>query len=361
MIRLKDVAARAGVSLMTVSKVLRDAPDVSQATKARIRRIAEDMGYVPDALARGLRTRKSRLFGLIIPNTANPFLGPIAATIQDRAHELGYDVLLAQTQDHPQREEACIRRLLSRRIDGLFLYPVYRLAPTAAIYEDLLKSGVATVLIGPRAPFCNQFVSIEVDEAIASYQLTQHLLGLGHRQIAFFTGPPAAPWAQERLDGYRRALREAGATPDDRLVFSAGSTIEDGQKAALQMVCEETGASAVQCVSDLVALGAAQIFIKQGLRLPEELSLTGFGDHLAAEFFRVPLTTVRQPRAAIGLAAIDAMLRLLRGEKSESKRLPAEILLRSSSAPPCRSRESISRFHPGTMTAGARTSGPIAI
>src|SRR5436189_498268 len=124
MIRLKDVAARAGVSLMTVSKVLRDAPDVSQATKTRIRRLAEEMGYVPDALARGLRTRKTRLFGLVIPALTHPLLGSAALAIQEHAHELGFDLLLAQTQDNASREEVCIRRLLSRRIDGLFLYPV---------------------------------------------------------------------------------------------------------------------------------------------------------------------------------------------------------------------------------------------
>src|ERR1051326_6963000 len=122
MIRLKDIAAKAGVSLMTVSKVLRDAPDVSQATKSRVRQISEEMGYVPDALAQGLRTRRTKLFGLILPSVTHPSLGPVAVAIEDRAQELGYDLLLAQTQEDPQREETSIRRLLSRRVDGLFLY-----------------------------------------------------------------------------------------------------------------------------------------------------------------------------------------------------------------------------------------------
>src|SRR5207237_998862 len=118
MIRLKDIAARAGVSLMTVSKVLRDAPDVSAATKHRIRQLAEEMGYVPDALARGLRTRCTKLFGLVVPSLVHWQFGPAAMAIQDRAHELGYDVLVGQTQDVPTREELSIRRLLARRVDG---------------------------------------------------------------------------------------------------------------------------------------------------------------------------------------------------------------------------------------------------
>jgi DNA-binding LacI/PurR family transcriptional regulator len=334
MIRLKDVAARAGVSLMTVSKVLRDTSDVSSATKAKIRRIVEEMGYVPDASARGLRTRKTKLFGLVVPSITHPFCGPVAAAVEERVGELGYDVLLGQSQDNPQREESCLRRILSRQVDGLFLYPVYRLSPTAPIYEELLRTGPATILLGPRASFCQSFPSIEVDEALASYQLTQHLIALGHRQIAFFAGPPAAPWAQEQMEGYRRALREAGIALDDHLVFSAGASVEEGQKAALQLLNEAANATAVQAVADLAALGAARLFAKQGLRIPEDLSITGFGDHPAAEYFPVPLTTVRPPKTAIGLAAAEAMQRLLRGEKFEAKRLPAEMLFRASTSAP---------------------------
>ena len=332
MIRLKDVAARAGVSLMTVSNVLRDAPDVSQATKSRVRRLAEEMGYVPDALARGLRTRRTRLFGLVVPTLSHWPLSQVATTIENRARDLGYDVLIGQSHDDPQREEACIRRLLSRRIDGLFLYPVYRLAPTAPIYDELRESRTPTVLLGHTAPFCNGFISVEPDEVAASLLLTQHLLRLGHKRIAFLAGPPAAPWAQERFDGYRRALREAQVPWDDRLVFTAGTTIEDGQKAAHQFLGEATGATAIQAVTDLVALGAATVLWERGLRIPEDLSLTGFGNHPLSEFLRIPLTTVQQPKSGIGNAAVECMARLLRGEAQETKRLQTEVLVRASTS-----------------------------
>lgn len=334
MVRLKDVAARAGVSLMTVSKVLRDAPDVSQATKARIRQLAEEMGYVPDALARGLRTRRTRLFGLVLPNLTHPLLSSASAALEEHAQEVGYDLLIAQTQDNPQREEVCIRRLLSRRVDGLFIYPVYRLAPTALVYQELQRSRTPTVLLGHRAPFCSSFPSIETDDLLASFETTQHLIRLGHRRIAFFAGPPAAPWAQERFEGYRRALREAQIPISDGLIFTAGGTLEDGQKAAAQMLSESTSATAVQTVSDLVALGVASLFWRQGLRIPEDMSVAGFGNHLAGEYCRVPLTTVQQPRYAVGVAAAEQMSRLLRGEGAETRRLPAELILRASTAPP---------------------------
>ena len=169
---------------------------------------------------------------------------------------------------------------------------------------------------------------------MASYNLTKHLLALGHKKIAYFTGPPAAPWAHERFEGFRRALREAGLTVDDKLVFQAGSTIEDGAKAALQMLNENSQPTAIQCVSDLIAIGCAETLLQQGLKIPGDISLTGYGNILAAEFYRVPLTTISQPKHRLGVAAMDALMRLIRGETIQLKRLAAELVTRQSTAPP---------------------------
>jgi len=334
MVRLKDIARHAGVSVMTVSKALRDEPDVSAATKARIKLLAQQMGYVPDSSAQGLRNRTTKLFGLVIPSSTNPIFARVVFAIEERAHELGYDILLAHTHNLPAREEACIRRLLSRRVDGLFISPVYRFEAEARIYQEVLARQIPTVLIGPPAPFCKSFVSVEIDEQVASHTATQHLLKLGHKRIAYLTGPPTAPWVHERFEGYRHALREAGLDVDDKLVFQAGSTIEDGTKAAMQMLNESCGATAVQAVNDLVAIGCADALLSKGLRIPEDISLVGFGNIMTAEYFRVPLTTIRQPKYRLGMAAVEAMMNLLKGQRVEMKRLPAELIERKSTAPP---------------------------
>jgi len=333
MVRLKDIAQLAGVSVMTVSKALRDEPDVSAATKAKIKALAQQTGYVPDSSAQGLRTKTTKLFGLVIPATTNPIYGRIMLAIEERAHELGYDVLLAQTLNKPDREEACLRRLLSRRPDGVFITPVYRFEAEARIYQEIVARKVPTVLLGSPAPFCKNFVSIEIEELVASYNVTKHLLGLGHKKIAYLTGPPAAPWAHERFEGYRRALREAGLDVDDKLVFAAGNTLEDGTKAALQMLNEGCHPTAVQTVSDLVAIGCAETLLNQGLKIPDHVSVAGYGNILAAELYRVPLTTVSQPKYRLGLAAVETMIAMIRGEKVASRRLPAELVLRQSTAP----------------------------
>ncbi len=334
MIRLKDIARQAGVSVMTVSKVLRDAPDISAATKARVRVISKQLGYVPDSNAQSLRTRTTRLLGVVVSSVGNPVVSRVLLAIEERAHELGYEIILAQTLNREEREEGCIQRLLSRRVDGLFVSPVYRLRPDAPIYQALRVRGTPVVLLGHTAPFCRQFANVETDDISASESITRHLLELGHRNIAFFAGPQASPWAQERFEGYRRALRNAGLTVQDQLVFQAGSTIEDGAKAALQFINESTPATAIQAVNDLVAIGCADTFLNQGVSIPGRLSVTGFGNILTSEFFRVPLTTIREPKYRLGMAAVDSMISLLHHQAPKPKRLAGELIIRQSTAPP---------------------------
>jgi len=335
MTRLKDIAAHAGVSVMTVSKALRDEPDISEATKARIKELARASGYVPNNSARSLRTRKTHQFGLVISSLSNPVYARTFMAIEEQAHEQGYEIILAQTLNNPEREEMCIRRLLARQVDGLFIRPVYRPDPTAAIYDELKQRQTPTVILGHRALFCSDFPNVETDDLAGAETATNHLLKLGHRHIACFTGPIFAPWAQERYEGYRRALQNAGMEVDEALVFRAGNTIEEGAGAALQMINENAGPTAILAANDLVAIGAAGTLLDQGVNIPEEISVVGFGNTLTSEHFRVPLTTVSQPKYRRGVAAFESMEKLLAGENAGLKRLSAELVTRrSTSAPP---------------------------
>lgn len=329
-IRLKDIALRASVSVMTVSKALRDAPDVSEATKLRIRKLAQEMGYVPDSAAQGLRTRTTRSFGVVISTTTNPVFARVLMAIEQRAHEMGCDLILAHTHDLPEREEQCIYRLLSRRVDGVFIAPVYRLSSEARAYQELRNRGTPVVVLGHTAAFCSDFVSVEADDVQGSNAITQHLLGLGHRRIAFLSGPLAAPWTRERLEGYRRALREHNIEPDDNLVFQAGRTVEEGMSATTQLLAERPDVTAVQAVNDLVAVGCMRVLMSQGLHVPADISVAGFGNLLISENAPRPLTTARQPKFALGMAAMDAMVALLNNQRPSSRRLPAALIVRKS-------------------------------
>jgi LacI family transcriptional regulator len=335
MVRLKDIAARAGVSVMTVSKALRDAPDISAATKARLRGLAQEMRYVPDAMAQSLRTRATRLLGLVIPGTVNPVFARMLMALEDRTTELGYELLLAHTLDKPEREELHLRRCLARRVEGVLVAPVYRMGQQPSpVYQELRARGVPAVLLGHPAPHCAGLPFVATDDVAGAHELTRHLVGLGHRRIACLAGPIAAPWAQERYEGYRRALRDADLAPDDRLVFHAGETIEEGFQAGLELVRERTGATAVVAANDMVAVGAASALLSQGVRIPQEMSVAGFGNVRTAEYCRVPITTMREPKFRLGVAALDVLAALIRGEAVESRRLRAELVSRESTAPP---------------------------
>jgi LacI family transcriptional regulator len=334
MIRLKDIALRSGVSVMTVSKVLRDAPDISAATKARVKIIADQMGYVPDSTAQSLRNRTTKFLGVVIPTVTDPTFTRVILALDERAHELGYELILAHTLHSEEREAVCIQRLLSRRVDGIFISPVYRHKTEAPIYNTIQTRGTPVVILGHNAPFCSQFVNVETDEEVASRSVTEHLIQLGHRRIAFFAGPQFIPWCQERFEGYKRALRDANIEMDDALVFQAGLSIEEGAVAALQFVNESTKATAIQAVNDMVAIGAANTFLNQGLSIPGDLSVAGFGNILTSEHYRVPLTTIRQPKHRLGSAAMDCMVSLLAHKKPEPKRLRAELIIRQSTGAP---------------------------
>ena len=334
MVRLKDIAQRAGVSVMTISKALRDAPDVSAATKTRVKLLAQQLGYVPDSSAQGLRTRNTKLFGVVLPSCADPFYARVILALEERTYELGYDLLLTQSINIPEREEACIRRCLARRVEGLFVIPTYRAPTDGRLFAEVQARGIPTVLLDHPLPHCTQFPYVHADDLLASYTGTQHLLRLGHRRIAFLAGTHGAPWAQERFEGYRRALREAGRDVDDRLVFLAGRSIEDGVNATLQMLNEKCDITAVQAANDLIAVGCSEVLIKQGVRIPEDVSITGFGNIALSEYCKVPLTTLGLPKYRLGEAGVSLMQQMLKGNNAESKRLPAELITRASTGIP---------------------------
>ena len=334
MIRLKDIAEKAGVSVMTVSKALRNEPDIAKATRTRIRAIADQAGYLPNHAARGLRTRSTSQFALIISALTNPLYTRVIMAVEEQAHEMGYEILFAQTLNNPEREERIIRRMLARQVDGLFIRPVYRPDNTAVIYDELLKCGIPTVILGHRALFCSEFPNVQTDDLAGAQLATQYLLDLGHQRIACFTGPTFSPWAQERYEGYRRTLIDAGLESDEKFIFHAGSTIEEGEKAALQLINERPGATAIVAVNDLVAIGAANVLLDQGVQIPRDISIVGFGDILNAENYRIPLTTIDQPKYRRGIASMEMMVDLLEGKPAETKRLAAELVIRESTGKP---------------------------
>ncbi len=273
------------------------------------------MGYVPDSSAQGLRTKTTKLLRPRHPgHDQSRFTRASFSPLRNAPTNLATTCSSRTRYNQPEREDACLRRLLSRRVDGLFITPVYRFEAEARIYQEIVARNIPTVLLGSPAPFCKNFPGIEIEELVASYNVTKHLLGLGHKKIAYLTGPPAAPWAHERFEGYRRALREAGLEVDDKLVFQPAAPWKTAPRPRCRCSMKAVHPTAIQAVSDLVAIGCAETLLQQGIKIPDDISLAGFGNILAAEFYRVPLTTVSQPKYRLGIAAVETMMNLIRGE-----------------------------------------------
>lgn len=314
---------------MTVSKALRDKPDVSAVTKTRIKLLAQQMGYVPDSSAQGLRSRSMKLFGLAVGSSSDPCFSKVVQTIEERAYEMGYDVVLAQTADIPEREEACIRRFMARRVDGIFLVPtpVYG---GRHIYQDLAARKIPTVLLGRRPPGCANFACVEVNDLKGARLGTEHLLKLGHKRIAFLAGPSDSGWARDRLEGWRQGLLRAGSEPSQDLIIPAGRTVADGVEAAGRLLQAGCPCTAVQGVNDLVAMGAGRLLHQKGFKIPGRISILGFGDVFLSEEWLLPLTTVAPSQEKFGTAAAMAMRQLLRGQAQGGFCVQPELIVRSS-------------------------------
>lgn len=333
MVRIKDIAQRLGLSLMTVSRALRNSSDVAPVTRARVREVAREMGYVLDVTARGLRTGSTNLVGAVIPSLADPFFARFAAGLEETLTDQGHELILIQSLNQPGREESALRRLVARRVDGVIIWPAPRLAAATGDPYTALRLPAGRVLLAGPPPFTAGYPVIAAHEARGVRSAVAHLCALGHSRIACLRGPVASPLARERFEGFVHGLREAGRRVDDDLVFNAGWTFEEGQAALVQMLHEGRDSTAIVAVNDLVALGAITALTRQGRRVPEEVSVVGHGNLPVAVHSSIPLTTVRVPKYALGVQAAALMIRLLKGEPVAPQRLPTELVVRDSAGP----------------------------
>jgi LacI family transcriptional regulator len=332
----KHVAAEAGLSIMAVSKALRDAPDISPATKLRVREIANRMGYLPNANAQTLRSKTTGVVAVVLPRVDLGYFSNILAGVLRSAGAAGVQVITVQPEDNPNRELAEVRRLLARRVDGIIIAPSVRVERRHEMLE-LTRARRTPVVFVDRYPagveqFENAACVVAQDRSGAE-MATEHLIGLGHRRILHLAGSMGSSATEERLAGYRRALMQAGLPFDDDLIYRAGSNIEDGRAAMSQAAGEGRQFTAVFAANDYVAVGACDVLLSQRVRIPEEVSVVGFGNVRLAQYHRVPLTTIDQPQEELGQMAYAMLAEFIAGGRPETRAVPVQLLTRQSSGP----------------------------
>jgi LacI family transcriptional regulator len=329
---LADVARRAGVSIATASYVMNERDGVGDRTRAHVLRVAKEVGFRPNRVASGLRTGQSRVLGLVLADITNPFYPDIAGGVIAAAAEAGYEVFLSHCGADGRLDGGEVRALCDHQSAALIFTSL--MVTDGPLIADIVPAGVPIVQVIRRvAGLAADFVGI--DDRAGAREAARHLVDAGHREIAVLTGPSGSSASAERTQGFLEVLAESALElePDRvvecRLTVAAGY---DGARALLAARAEPP--RAVLCGNDLIALGAIDAFVDHGLTVPGDVSVVGYDDIWFASSRLVQLTTVRQPREAIGRAAVSLALDRLADGKIEQRNviLPHELVVRRTTA-----------------------------
>ena len=335
-VSIKDIARAADVSHSTVSRALSDSPLVNAETKARIQQLAQEMGYSPDAQARSLVMGRTYTIGLVVTTITDPFFGQVVEAIENTALDHGYSVILATSRSEPDREIAAVEMMHSKRVDGVIVAS----SRVGALYQDHLEQlGVPIVLLNSHSMQSGPYTfSISVDDRHGACQATEHLARLGHRRIAYVTGPADHSNNIERLAGYQQALAEAGIDPDPSLIVGGTGRTGGGERALPRLMALDEPPSAVFCYNDMTAIGLMRGARRAGLSIPGELAVVGFDDIPFASFVNPSLTTIAQPKAEMGRQAMQMVLALVPDQDPKDSvvsniTLRGRLIVRESSGP----------------------------
>jgi LacI family transcriptional regulator len=329
-ITIADVAASAGVSTATVSRVLAGLGGARPDTRQRVLKSARELGYRPSGVARSLKLRTTRTLGLIITDIGNPFFPELVRAVEEAARERDYGVLLCNSGEDPEREGAYLELLAERRVDGV----VIASSGVGRRHRAwLAKAPLPVVLVNCASPGV-PLPTILSDNRAGAALAIGHLIALGHRRIAHITAPSRNEAAAERLEGARNALRAAGLDPAALLVAEGDGHVGGGAAAAERLLEADRRLTAIFAYNDLTAIGAIRGIRGCGLRVPDDVSVVGFDDVDLAAFADPPLTTVSQATASMGRWAVAQLLDRLRGgpPTTETVMLPVHLEIRSSTA-----------------------------
>ena len=305
-VNIREVAAKAGVSVGTVSNVLNRPELVAKQTRDRVSTAIRELGFVRNESARQLRAGRSRTIGLVVLDVANPFFTDLARGVEDEVSKAGLAVILCNSDEQEDKEQRYLDLLEEHRVQGVLITPV----GAAAALERLQRRGTPVVLLDSRASSHAQ-CSVAVDDVLGGDMAVTHLVENGHEQIAYISGPPAIRQVADRHEGALRALGRAGRPRDSLTVIEASAlNVASGMwaGAAIAEMPARSRPTAVFCANDLMALGVLQEMTRNRIRVPEDISIVGYDDIEFAAAAAVPLTSVRQPRLELGRTAARLLL-----------------------------------------------------
>lgn len=328
MATIKEVAKKAGVSSASVSHVINNTRFVAKETRERVLAAMVALNYHHNDLAQSLRSGKTHMIGLIIPDSANPFFAEIGKDIEVTAFQLGYSVILCNTEQDAGREEFYVDVLSKKQVDGIIFTAT---GDQTSALQFLLDKQIPVVLINRDLENVD-VDAVLIDDLQGGYLATQHLIDLGHRRIACIAGPSTITPSGDRLTGYQKALASAGIPYDGSLVVRGDYHPGSGYQITSDWLRRSDRPSAIFCANDLMAVGALGAAAQAGIRVPENLSVVGYDDIELASYSTPPLTTIAQPKSKIGSLAARFLTERIADKACPTRRvsLPVELIIRSS-------------------------------
>ena len=329
-----DIARIDGVSRSTVCRALWDKGRISAATRARIKKIAAEMNYRPNDLARDLSTGRTRLVGVVADSTYVPEFRWILEPVEEGLREAGYSMLFYTARDEPEVERVFCEDLLRKRVSGVIAF-MSSSKPDRQAYRDLVNAGVKLVVVGDCVDHLDALFVVGDDYQVGRL-VTEHLISLGHRRIANLAIPQTSYIGRERMRGFRDAMEDAGVPITASNVVETGFSEEDGARAAVRLLRRRQPPTAIIARHDAVAIGAMRAIFSAGLSVPEDVSVVGNANISVSDVLRAPLTTISYPGRQMAAIGINKLLDVLAGRQVDTNPaiLGVELVVRSSTAPP---------------------------
>ena len=324
-ITIYDVAKKAGVSTATVSKIINNKGSISEKTKQKVLEVMEELQYQPSMIASALKGKSTYTIGLLIPDLSNPIFAEYAKYIEERGQELGFSVIMCNTDANPDKEQKYITLLKQKQVDGIIVAARFR---NVTLLKNLIKEKFPLAIIAKDLPTL-PIDSVTVDDFLGGYQVTEYLLSLGHKKIGVIAEGDKS--SEERIKGYIQALLDVGIQPAEELIMICDHpTREYAKKYAGILLDKEKDMSAIFGCNDLLAIGAMQAARERGLRIPDDLSVIGFDNTDLSTIVIPSLTTVQQPLRDIGHHVVDLLTEQINGTSRTTHRvvLLPELVIR---------------------------------
>jgi DNA-binding LacI/PurR family transcriptional regulator len=330
---IQDVARAAGVTASTVSRYLNGQLRLLPATEAKVLGAVTELAYVPNAAARNLARRRSGVIGIVVPEISNPYFGAIADHVVEAVERHGRLVLLCSHRSQSVKQSSYIELLASGAIDGMLYLGSFRSNDRLAV---AIADGLPVVLIDEPIAGLPPVPAVVMDDYAGGYQATSYLAALGHRRIAFVSGPAELGSVQERYRGYRDALRKGGIEAGDQVNLAGQFTEQFGISALPHLLAPANPPTAAFVASDYIALGVISAAKTHGVRIPEDLSVVGFDDIRFSQYVQPRLTTIRSPLDRLADLGVELLFERLADPRAPARTevLPVELVIRESAAAP---------------------------